>query len=51
MKFSIDLGFFCALIPERLLHACAILEQVQQYMFSCESDLNCRIHTKNLENP
>ena len=51
MKLSIDLGFFCALVPEPLLCSYTILEQVQQYKFSCESDLNCRIHTKNLENP
>ena len=48
MKFSIDLGFFCAWVPERLLYACAILEQVQGYKFSCESDLDCRIHTKSV---
>ena len=48
MKFSIDLGFFCAWVPERLLYACAILEQVQGYKFSCESDLELGIHTKSV---
>ena len=44
-------GFFCAWVPERLLYACAILEQVQGYKFSCESDLELGIHTKSVTYP